>query len=277
MCEVLFHLLFERSQSAGILERKPWSESSERVEALLQRQPFCQQQYHKRVVLRYFCTQCEKCSYQVCLSVEHGDHKVEHLEKVAKDQKEVIKSVLERADKKSDVYKKTIAKTDQVSAELKANVSEARRELRKTLEKIKHVTDEIEHETVTELVNIQHERQGRLNEIKVIVEALLNVLSESIEYTKSMRNERISAEILQMKDALQQRFQGLLQNERDENRVRDGESFIKFHSNKDIKPLKLGHLQTPLLSALTTAPQNVQERKAVKLVVTTKSPSGEMC
>ena len=254
MCEVLLHLLFERSQSAGILERKPWSESSERVEALLQRQPFCQQQYHKREVLRYFCTQCEKC--QVCLSAEHDGHKVEHLEKAAKDQKQVIKSVLERADKKSDVYKETIAKSDQVSAELKENVSEARRELRKTVEKIKHVTDEIEHETVTELVNIQHERQGRLNEIKVIAEALLNVLSELIEYTKSMRNEGTSAEILQMKDALQQRFQELLQIERDENRVRDGESFIKFHSNRHIKPLKLGHLQTPSLSALTTTPHS---------------------
>ena len=251
-------------------------------EVLLQRQPFCQEQYHKREVLRYFCTQCEKCICRDCLSVEHSGHKVEHLEKAAEDQKQVIQSVLERADKKVEVYKDTIAKTERVSAELEANVSAARRELRETVEKIKRAIDEIEHETVAKLVNIQHERQGRLNEIKGIAEARLKVLSESMEYTKTMRNEGTSAEILQMKDALQQRFQELLQHKRDENRVRISESFIKFHSNTDIKPPKLGHLQTneqiqTSLSVLNTAPPNVQASKEVKLVVTTKSPNGEMC
>ena len=251
-------------------------------EVLLQRQPFCQEQYHKREVLRYFCTQCEKCICRDCLSVEHSGHKVEHLEKAAEDQKQVIQSVLERADKKVEVYKDTIAKTERVSAELEANVSAARRELRQTVEKIKRAIDEIEHETVAKLVNIQHERQGRLNEIKGIAEARLKVLSESMEYTKTMRNEGTSAEILQMKDALQQRFQELLQHKRDENRVRISESFIKFHSNTDIKPPKLGHLQTneqiqTSLSVLNTAPPNVQASKEVKLVVTTKSPNGEMC
>ena len=250
-------------------------------EALLQRQPFCQQQYHKRKVLRYFCIQCEKCICQVCQTVEHNGHKVEHLEKAAEDQKQVIQSVLERADKKIEVYKETTAKTDQVSAELEANVSAARRELRQTVEKIKRAIDEVENETVAELVNIQHERQGRLNEIKGMAEARLKVLSESMEYTKTMRNEGTSAEILQMKDALQQRFQELLKSERDENRLRDGDSFIKFHSNRDIKLPILGHVQTnviqPSLSVLTTTPPNAQASKEVKLVVTTKGPNGEVC
>ena len=251
-------------------------------EVLLQRQPFCQEQYHKREVLRYFCTQCEKCICRDCLSVEHSGHKVEHLEKAAEDQKQVIQSVLERADKKVGVYKETIAKTERVSAELEANVIAARRELYETVEKIKRAIDEIEHETVAKLVDIQHERQGRLNEINGIAEARLKVLSESMEYTKTMRNEGTSAEILQMKDALQQRFQEMLQHECDKNRVRDDESFIKFHSNRDVKPPKPGHLQKseqiqPSLSVLTTAPPNVQASKEVKLVVTTKSPNGEMC
>ena len=68
-------------------------------EALLHRQPFCQQQYHEKEALRYFCTRCEKCICQVCLSVEHSGHKVEHLQKAAGDQKQVIRSVIERADK----------------------------------------------------------------------------------------------------------------------------------------------------------------------------------
>ena len=251
-------------------------------EALLQRQPFCQQQYHKKKVLRYFCTQCEKCICQVCLSVEHSGHKVEHLEKAADDEKQVIQSVLERADKKVGVYKETISKTERVAAELEANVIAARRELRETVEKLKRAIDEIEHETVAKLVNIQHERQGRLNEVKRIAEVRLKVLSESMEYTKTMRNEGTSAEILQMKDALQQRFQKLLQHEPDEKIVSNNESFIKFHSNTDIKPLKLGHLQTseqlePSLSVMTTAPPNVQASKEVKLVVTTKSPNRETC
>ena len=206
---------------------------------ILQQQPFCQQQYHRREVLRYFCTHCEKCICRDCFSVEHSEHKVEPLEKAAEDQKQVIQSVLERADKKADVYKETIAQTERVSAQLEANVSAARRELRETVEKIKYAIDEIEHETVSQLVNIQHERQGRLNEIKGIVEARLKVLSESMEYTKTMRNEGTSTEILQMKDALQQRFQELLQNELDEKRVSNSESFIKFHSNTDIKAPKL--------------------------------------
>ena len=216
-----------------------------------------------------------------CLSVEHNGHKVEHLEKAAEDEKQVIQSVLERADKKVDVYKETIANAERVSAELEANMSAARRELRETTEKIKHAIDEIEHETVAKLVNFQYERQERLNEIKGIAEARLKVLSESMEYTNTMRNEGTSAEILQMKDALQQRFQELLESEPDGNRVRDNESFIKFPSNSDIKPPKLGYLQTnvvqPLLSVLNTAPTNVQASKEVKLVVTTKSPNGGMC
>ena len=179
-------------------------------------QPFCQQQYHKREVLRYFCSQCDKCICRDCLSVEHNGHKVEHLEKAAEDQKQVIQSVLERADKKVEMYKETIAETDRVSAELEANVSAVRRELRQTVEKIKRAIDELEHETIAKLISIQHEKQGRLNKIKATAEARLKVLSESMEYTKTMRNEGTSAEILQMKDALQQRFQNLLQNDRDE-------------------------------------------------------------
>ena len=200
-----------------------------------------------------------------CLSVEHNGHKVEHLEKAAEDEKQVIQSVLERADKKVDVYKETIANAERVSAELEANTSAARRELRETTEKIKHAIDEIEHETVAKLVNFQYERQVRLNEIKGIAEARLKVLSESMEYTKTMRNEGTSAEILQMKDALQQRFQELLESEPDGNRVRDNESFIKFPSNSDIKLPKLGYLQTnvvqPLLQCWTLRHQTSKQVK----------------
>ena len=250
-------------------------------EALLQRQPFCQQQYHEKELLRYFCSQCEKCICQVCLPVEHSGHKVEPLQKAAEDQKQVIQSVLERADKKVDECKETMDNTEQVSAELEANVSAARRELRETVEKIKHTIDEIEQKTLAELVNIQHVRQGRLNEIKKISGTRLTGLNESIKYAQTMKNQGTSAEILQMKDVLKQRFQELLQDERDENRAREGESFIKFHSNQEVKPPILGHLQTsekiqPSLSALTTAPPNVQASKKVNLVVTTKGPNGEV-
>ena len=252
-------------------------------EALLQRQPFCQQQYHKREVLRYLCTQCEKCICRDCFSVEHSGHKVEPLQKATEDQKQIIQSVLERADKMVDMYKETIAKTEQVFKELEANVIAARQELHETVEKLTCGIDKIEHETVAELINIQHERQERLNEIKGIAGARLKVLNESIEYAKTMKTEGTSVEILQMKDALQQRFQELPQpqDKRDKNRVTEGESFVKFHSNRDIKPPKLGHLQTnvlqPSFSVLTTAQPNLQASKEVKLFFTTKSRNGEVC
>ena len=251
-------------------------------EALLHRQPFCQQQYHEKELLRYFCSQCEKCICQVCLPVEHSGHKVEPLQKAAEDQKQVIQSVLERADKKIDEYKETMDNAGRVSAELEANVSAARREIRETVEKIKRAIDEIERKTVTELVNIQHARQGRLNEIKEIAGTRLKVLNESILYVKTMKNQGTSAEILQMKELLNQHFQELLQDECDENIVKDGESFIKFHSKREIKPLILGHLQTsekiqPSLSVLTNAPPNVQASKEVKLDVTTTGPHCELC
>ena len=162
------------------------------------------------MALRYFCTRCEKCICQVCLSVEHSGHKIEHLQKAAEDQKQVIRSVLERVDKSLDEYKETIDNTERVSAELEVNMSLARRKLRETGEKIKHAIDEIEHKTVAELVNIQHAREGRLNEIKGVARTRLKVLNESILYAKTMKNQGTSAEILQMKDVLKQRFQELL-------------------------------------------------------------------
>ena len=222
--------------------------------------------------MKYFCTQCEKCICRDCFPVEHSGHKVEHLQKV-------IQSLLERAHKKVDEYKATTDNIERVSAELEANVSAARRELRETVEKIKRAIDEAERETVAELVNIQHARQGRLNEIKGVAGTRLKVLNETVEYAKVMKNEGTSAEILQMKDALKQRFQELLQVDSDENKLslRNCKSFIRFHSYKDIKPTKLGHLQTNSIKIEPALSVHVQASKGVKLDVITKGPSGEVC
>ena len=212
--------------------------------ALLQREPFCQQQYHEREALRYHCTQCQNCICQVCLLVEHRNHEVEHLEKAAEDQKQVINYFLERADEKVNECEKIVKNTKRISGKLEKNVSSPRRKLHETFDKLKRNMEEMEHETAAELVNIQYKRRERLKETREIANTRLKILNETIAYAKTTRDEGTSAEILLMKDALQCCFQDLLQNERDENKVREGESFVKFCANKNVNIPKLGHLQT---------------------------------
>ena len=85
------HELFRESAFQGHKVTAVKQFQAEDYEALLKRQSFCPQPYHKREVTRFFCLECRICVCQVCIKTDHKNHNVDPIEKAADAEKTDIR------------------------------------------------------------------------------------------------------------------------------------------------------------------------------------------
>ena len=208
-------------------------------EALMRRQSFCSQQYHKREVTRFFCVKCQICVCQVCIATDHKAHDVEPLEKAADGEKANILTRTEVLKERTKVFSDVIRKYEQTVVELEANITDLKREVSQKAEQMIAKIREDERQIITALENTRVSRQDRLNSAKAQVQSFLKQINQAIEFAENLIQRSSCSDIMQTKNYLEQRFEHIENTPILEVPVN---SFLKFYPTKEVKNLTLGYV-----------------------------------
>ena len=217
----------------------------EDYEALLKRQPFCTEQYHKREITRFFCLPCKSCVCQICILEDHKDHKVILVDKAADNEKKNIMADAERTREKEKRLKDVIGKFEQTISLLEKNVETAKREVSQAAEQMIAKIREREREAITSLETTHVTRLEKINSAKEKAQSLLKQICQAVEFAQSVVKRSSSLDIMDNKETLKQRFKEL----RDIQVPQHGEtSFVKFTA-ASAEGLRLGDITTEAADA----------------------------
>ena len=213
----------------------------EDYEALLKRQSFCSQKYHKQEAMRFFCLQCQICVCQVCINTDHKSHDVVPVEKAADDEKANIMAEADTIKEKMNVCSDLIRQFETTELELETNIAIAKRQVSETAEQMVVKIRESEREAITALEETRLLRIEKLNSAKESVRSLEKQLNQAVEFANSLVQRSSSSDIMQSKKNLKQRFKELSEVKVPALPV---SSFVKFVVINVPDSLTLGSVKT---------------------------------
>ena len=138
-------------------------------EALLKRQSFCSENYHKKDVIRFFCVDCQRCVCQVCIATDHKNHDVVPLEKAADDEKLNIIARAKLVKGKKEACRGVIREFEKTELELKTNITTAKRQVSQATEQMMGKLRQLESEAISALEKTRVSRIEKLHSGKASV------------------------------------------------------------------------------------------------------------
>ena len=249
----------------------------EDYEALLKRQSFCSQKYHKQEAMRFFCLQCQICVCQVCINTDHKSHDVVPVEKAADDEKANIMAEADTIKEKMNVCSDLIRQFETTELELETNIAIAKRQVSETAEQMVAKIRESEREAITALEETRLLRIEKLNSAKESVRSLEKQINQAVEFANSLVQRSSSSDIMQSKKNLKQRFKELSEVKVPALPV---SSFVKFVATSVPDSLTLGSVKTeeryflPLTAEGLS--QNLQAGVQAEIVVRPEFSEGEL-
>ena len=214
---------------------------AEDYEDLLKRQSFCSQQYHETEVTRFFCLECKICVCQICINTHHKNHVVDPLEKAADGEKANIMAGVELMKDKKKAFSDAIRKFDETALQLETNIATAKQEVSQAAEQIIAKIRERERQTISLLENTRVSRMEEINSEKEQVQSLIKQLDQAVEFASNLVQRSSSADIMQNKKKLEQRFVELNKTGVPALPV---SSFVMFVSTIEPESLSLGFMVT---------------------------------
>ena len=138
-------------------------------EALLKRQSFCSENYHKKDAIRFFCVDCQRCVCQVCIATDHKSHDVVPLEKAADDEKVNIIARAKLVKGKKEACRGVIREFEKTELELKTNITTAKRQVSQATEQMMGKLRQLESEAISALEKTRVSRIEKLHSGKASV------------------------------------------------------------------------------------------------------------
>jgi len=219
---------------------------AEDYEALLKRQPFCSQEFHEKEISRFFCFPCEACVCQICIVTDHQNHKIDLLDKVARDEKPDIMSGAEMIKEKLKELGEVIQQFEETASELEKNVATAKRGVSQAAEQMIAEIREREREAIISLETTRVTRLEKINSAIQEAQSLVKQMNQAVEFANNLTQRSSSSDIMRNKKTLKERFEELRVTEVPKH----GEtSFVKFSAASPVEGLKLGFIETEEIKA----------------------------
>ena len=207
---------------------------TEDYEALLRRQLFCSQEFHERVITRFFCSQCQVCICQICIVTDHENHKVVGLDKAAHEEKDNIMSDAKLIKEIESELREVIKQFEETISKLKSNMVTAKLSVKQSAEQMIADIREREREGL-ESIEVTHvSRLSKINSAKQEVEFLVKQMNQAAQFAENLVQRTSSSDIMQNKETIRTKFEELLRVEVPKHQQT---TFIKFvaASQKDVK------------------------------------------
>ena len=175
-------------------------------EALLKRQSFCSENYHKKDVIRFFCVDCQRCVCQVCIATDHKSHDVVPLEKAADDEKANIIARAKLVKEMKEVCRGVIREFENTEHELETNIITAKRQVSLATEQMMGKLRQLEREAITALEKTRVSRIEKLHSGKASVVSLEKQLDQAFEFSNNLVERSSSSDIMQNKKNVEERI-----------------------------------------------------------------------
>ena len=182
---------------------------AEDYEALLKRKPFCAEKCHEREVTRFYCRVCEVCICQICMNTEHKNHGIEPLEKAADGERANILAGAELMKQKYQMFSDAIRQFEETAANLETTITAAKRQVSRAAKQMIAAIHERERVAITTLENTRVSRMEKLDAAKKQVEMLAKQINQAAEFASDLVQRSSSADIMQNKRKLEERFEEL--------------------------------------------------------------------
>ena len=250
----------------------------EDCEAVLKRQPFCSQEFHEREVTRFFCLECQVCICQICIVTDHQSHKVILLEKAALVEKDNIMCGAKLIRKKESELCEVIKQCEETISKLESNVAIAKREVSRVAEEIIAEIREREREAIDSVEATRVSILERINSTKQEVESLVKQMKQAAEFAENLVQNSSSADVMQNKETLKQKFEELRGVEVPKHRQK---TFVQFSAAPRLMDWKLGVIEVSWTadtkrSRLEGLDQSFQAGVGAELTLCVKTSEGEM-
>ena len=246
-------------------------------EALLKRQSFCSENYHKKDVIRFFCVDCQSCVCQVCIATDHKSHDIVLLEKAADDEKVNIIARAQLVKGKKEACRGVIREFEKTELELETNITTAKRQVSQATEQMMGKLRQLEREAITVLEKTRVSRIEKLHSGKASVVSFEKQLDQAFEFSNNLVERSSSSDIMQNKKNVEERIKDLIETTMPALPV---SSCVEFVSTCEPESLSLGFTkfsETDVQgSAVEGLDQNFQAGIEAELLICPKTSEGEI-
>ena len=231
------HELFRESTFSGHKVTPVKQFQEEDYEAFLKRKVFCAEKYHEKEETKFYCRVCHTCICQTCYSMEHRNHEIELLEKVADDERGKILKGVELVNQKQERCRERIRQCEETVANLEANIATAKRQVSQSAEQMIAVIHELERAAINTLEKTRVTRVEKLDAMKTQLGQLQKQIKPAAEFATELAQRSSSADIIGNRKNLQERFEELLKTQFPDL---PAHSFVKFVPSSAPDTLGLG-------------------------------------
>ena len=246
-------------------------------EALLKRQSFCSENYHKKDVIRFFCVNCQSCVCQVCIATDHKSHDIVLLEKAADDEKVNIIARAQLVKGKKEACRGVIREFEKTELELETNITTAKRQVSQATEQMMGKLRQLEREAISALEKTRVSRIEKLHSGKASVVSFEKQLDQAFEFSNNLVERSSSSDIMQNKKNVQERIEDLIKTTMPALPV---SSCVEFVSTCEPESLSLGFTkfsETDVQgSTVEGLDQNFQAGVKAELLICPKTSEGEI-
>ena len=246
-------------------------------EALLKRQSFCSENYHKKDVIRFFCVDCQRCVCQVCIATDHKSHDVVLLEKAADDEKVNIIAKAKLVKGKKEAFRGVIREFEKTELELETNITTAKRQVSQATEQMMGKLRQLEREAISALEKTRVSRIEKLHSGKALVVSFEKQLDQAFEFSTNLVERSSSSDIMQNKKNVEERIEDLIKTPMPALPV---SSCVEFVTTCKPESLSLGFTkfsETDVQgSAVEGLDQNFQAGVEAELLICPKTSEGEI-
>ena len=246
-------------------------------EALLKRQSFCSENYHKKDVIRFFCVDCQRCVCQVCIATDHKSHDVVPLEKAADDEKVNIIARAQLVKGKKEACRGVIREFEKIELELETNITTAKCQVSQATEQMMGKLRQLEREAITVLEKTRVSRIEKLHSGKASVVSFEKQLDQAFEFSNNLVERSSSSDIMQNKKNVEERIEDLIKTTMP---ALPASSYVEFVTTCEPESLSLGFTrfsETDVQGSVVEGlDHNFQAGVEAELLICPKTSEGEI-
>ena len=205
-------------------------------EDVIKRPAFCSKDFHERRVLKFYCKVCQVPACKNCVTLEHGKHDVEPMEKISTAVRNSITSELEVAERSSSTISKFIRELEERNNFLESNSQIIKQQIQETVKTLIQTLQQQEGQLITEVETQTKEAQDMLMKDKGEYQDQLRKTEETISQVTRLLKRSTGAELVRTKTSVDELFQQLRQP-RDIPQKRKVPTIV-FRKNQEISRLR---------------------------------------
>ena len=281
------HNIIRANKEHRVLALKDFQDQD--IEDVLKRPAFCSKPGHEKKELEFFCKNCEEPICNSCVATIHDGHVKILLEEAANERKAEVKAVVESQKEKAQKMRGKIAKLDQNSTKIQAQVANVKTSVQQCVDDMMAVIEAKKQEIFNEVENQGKQSLQRLEKRKSEIENRSKMWETAVEKAETLLRRSTIAEILHLDKALNTIFPEEVNNDEEQVdcNLEDLRRFMFVRNETLLQKTKtegIGSFKTSL--SRTEGHKSSAEGKGIReatvglqalFVLTTRNAKGEQC